>query len=370
VYDDPASLLPKRDSIQGVVVIRVWTTRFGRYKLAGRAFDYLTFYLSAAWALLILLRRGDTVVAKTDPPLVSVVAAVVANICGARLINWTQDLFPEVAQALGFGGGKLVTSLLRRLRNWSLRAASVNVAIGEAMARRLAHEGIQRATIRVIHNWADGQTIHPVERPYNDLRKVWALEEKFVVGYSGNMGRAHEFATILDAAERLSDWSDIVFLFIGDGPQRKWVWQQVQQRKLENVCFRPYQPRERLAMSLGVPDVHLISLQPSLEGLIVPSKFYGIAAAGRATFYIGDPNGEVAGILKEADCGRSFVVGDAHGLADAILEVRHKPELLRHWEERARRIFDDSFSQDRALLAWERLLRPVADNLHMVLPVR
>src|SRR4029077_12500742 len=104
VYDDPDSTLPSNDLIQGVRVIRVWTTRFGRQNLLGRTFDYLTFYLSTAWSLFALVKPGDVVIAKTDPPLISVVAAMVVKSREAKLINWIQDLFPEVAGALNIGG--------------------------------------------------------------------------------------------------------------------------------------------------------------------------------------------------------------------------------------------------------------------------
>jgi glycosyltransferase involved in cell wall biosynthesis len=254
--------------------------------------DYLTFYLSAAWILLVSLKSGDIVVAKTDPPLISVVAAIVAKIRGAKLINWIQDLFPEVAGAIGVRGIKRIEALLRLMRNWSLRSACKNIVIGDEMAKKVAGEGVKPSAIQVIHNWADGRAIQPVDRDKNCLRREWNLQDSFVVGYSGNIGRAHEFDTILNAAEKLKDAADIVFLFIGGGAQRDGIQEEARRRGLENIMFKPYQPREQLRLSLSVPDIHLISLQPSLEGLIVPSKFYGVAAAGRPTIFMAARTGK------------------------------------------------------------------------------
>jgi glycosyltransferase involved in cell wall biosynthesis len=356
-YDDPDSLLPGKDSVQGVRVIRVWTTRFGRQNLLGRTFDYLTFYLGATWNLFVLLTHGDIVVAKTDPPLISVVAAIMAKIRGAKLINWIQDLFPEVAGALAVGVIKGLEGLLRSVRNWSLRTASKNVVIGDGMANKLTEEGIQLGVIQVIHNWADGRAIQPVDREKNDLRREWNLQDEFVVGYSGNIGRAHEFDTILDAAEKLISAKNIVFLFIGGGAQRDRIEEEARRRGLDNIMFKPYQPREQLSLSLSLPDVHLISLQPALEGLIVPSKFYGIAAAGRPTIYVGDREGEIPRILRETGSGCTVSVGDSVELGNRILGMFRNNNETLSMGLRARLAFDQHFDQQHAFTAWELLLQ-------------
>ena len=133
VCDDPNAVLPANANIGSVRVTRVWATQFGRQNLLGRTMDYLTFYLSSAWSLFVWLKPGDIVVAKTDPPLISVVAAIVVKSRGAKLINWIQDLFPEVAVALGIGKIKGLEDLLRSVRNWPLRIAYKNVAIGDGI---------------------------------------------------------------------------------------------------------------------------------------------------------------------------------------------------------------------------------------------
>ncbi|MBU2477722.1 MAG: glycosyltransferase family 4 protein, partial [Gammaproteobacteria bacterium] len=259
-YDDANAVLASLETINGIVVHRVWTTRFGRQALLGRAADYFTFYLSAAVSLLKITRAGAIIVAKTDPPLISIVAAVVAAIKSARLINWLQDLFPEVAAELGIKviRGPVYT-LLKNLRNFTLKRAEKNIVLGDLMAQRLEREGIPADKIAIISNWADGRQIQPVPHSDNPLRAAWDLEQKFVVGYSGNLGRSHDFLTILEAARKLSDDTDIVFLFIGAGAQLGSVREQTQALSLSNIEFRPYQPRSELANSLSVPDVHLIS---------------------------------------------------------------------------------------------------------------
>jgi glycosyltransferase involved in cell wall biosynthesis len=322
-YDDARAELRSGEA-NGVRIVRVWSTRFGRGGLIGRAIDYATFYASAFFA--ILRRRRSVVIAMTDPPLLSVVATLAAP----RVVNWVQDLFPEVAAGLGIRAPRFV----RALRDWSLRRARVNVAIGELMAGRLP------APTTVIHNWADA-ALAPLPRPAGD---------PFVVGYSGNLGRAHEFGTILDATKLLPE---VRFVFTGGGAQLEAVKREAG----ANVEFRPYAPRERLSESLSAADAHLVSLQPQLEGLIVPSKLYGILAVARPVLFIGARDGELARIIDAHRCGIVVAPGDARGLADAIRTLAADRAAAAEMGRRGRELYLARFAPQHAFAAWERVLQ-------------
>ncbi|MGX2039609.1 glycosyltransferase family 4 protein [Methylocaldum sp. MU1018] len=362
LYENPKAALPLRETVSGVTVRRVRASAFGRHRLAGRALDYFTFHLGAAAALVRIARPGDLIVAKTDPPLISVVAAAVAALRGCAVVNWIQDLFPEAARALEIRGMKRSAPLLRRLRNWSLRRAAANVVLGERMRERLQAEGVAPSRIRPIANWADGESLRPIAPENNPLRAEWGLGDAFVVGYSGNLGRAHEFGTVLDAIGRLRDRPGIRFLFIGGGAQRAEIERFVRERNLSNVSFRPYQPAERLAYSLSAADIHLVSLRPELEGLIVPSKFYGVCAAGRATLYVGDPEGDIPRIIRGIGCGRAIEPGDGASLATAVDEWSKDPDGVRAMGQRARAAFERSFDKRHAMQAWRALLGSLAPD--------
>jgi glycosyltransferase involved in cell wall biosynthesis len=234
------------------------------------------------------------------------------------------------------------------------------VVLGERMratVARLEPRCAQR--IEVIHNWADGDALRPLAGT-SPLRAPWGLEGKFVVAYSGNMGRVHDLDTVLEAGERLRGEAGVVFLFIGDGHQRLRLESEARRRGLANVVFQPYQAREQLAASLGAADVHLVSLLPALEGLVVPSKFYGVLAAGRAAIVIGDPEGEVARIARDGDCGLSVAAGDAAGLARAILSLRDDPARCASMGANARAVFDAQYDRRHAMALWEQALERAA----------
>ncbi|HVU21613.1 MAG TPA: glycosyltransferase family 4 protein [Hyphomicrobium sp.] len=353
------------ETIKGVDVHRIWTTRFGRSHLARRSIDYLTFYVSVVATLLRIASRGDAIVAMTDPPMLSILAAPVAKLRGAILMTWLQDMFPEIAEVLGIGGrlGKFFFSALRNLRDISLRNAGANIAIGELMARRLTHAHIASSRIHIISNWADTNEVTPVSTGNNKLRSRWNLADHFVVGYSGNLGRAHDIEILLNAIAEIeagatrTDSRSIRWLFIGGGHGLDNMKKEVARRNLHSVLFRPYQPREQLSQSLSVADAHLVTLKPELEGLIVPSKFYGIAAAGRPTIFIGAENGEIAHLLDRHQCGLTIPDGDSTALAQAVRLLANNPTRAHEMGRRARTACATYYSKTAAIDAWARILR-------------
>ncbi len=356
LYDDTQSTLPANEEIRSVVIKRIWTTWFGRGNLIGRAIDYLSFYVSAFFVLLILAKRNDYVVAKTDPPMISIVARIVCAIKFAKLVNWNQDLFPEIGAELGVKVLEYTKPFFLYFRNNALKNAYMNVVLGHTMKDKLLSLDVEQSKISIIPNWSDGKEIYPVTKDANSLIKEWGLEGKFIVGYSGNMGRAHDFVTILDIAERLHFDENIIFVFIGGGAKKQWIESEVKKRKLNNFLFKPYQPRENLAQSLSVPDVHLISLFPNLEGLIVPSKYYGVAAAGKPCLFIGDCNGEISRILNEYSCGSSVEISNVRGGVDYLIQMKDCKEDYDKQCINARVMFENEFDSTISFKKWKKLL--------------
>ncbi len=356
IYDDPKAALPQRETINGVDVHRVASTAFGRAALIGRSIDYVSFYRSVRRCLDELVRPGDIVIAKTDPPLMSVVARPVARRNGARLVNWLQDIYPETAVELGvpFMRGPVAASLAA-LRNATLREAAATVVVGELMGRKVEALGAPAERIHVIPNWCNDEDI--VAAADNPLRQQWDLADKFVLGYSGNLGRAHEFATVLAAAERLRDEPRVAFLMIGGGKRFDELSAAVKARGLAGAFrFLPYQTRTLLSYSLGAADAHWVSLDPRLEGLMVPSKFYGIAAAGKPIVVIGDPNGELGRLVQRNACGFAIAPGDSEALTAALRQLLNAPQTVSEMGERARQMLDAHFTRRQGLARWRRLL--------------
>jgi glycosyltransferase involved in cell wall biosynthesis len=210
----------------------------------------------------------------------------------------------------------------------------------------------------VVPNWPPA-AVHPVPRDENLFRAEHDLTDRFVVMYSGNMGLAHPFDAVLDAADRLeSERPEVLFLFVGEGPRKDALRAQVQRRGLPNVRFLPFQPRERLAESLSAADLHLVTMRPELEGLVVPSKLYGALAAGRPACFLGPPGSEAARAVAEHDCGAVLPDPSGAALADAIRDWHDAPDRWARATERARAAVADA--RTGATERFDALLRAVA----------
>ena len=347
--------LDAREEVNGVQIHRLWTTSFGRGKMIGRAIDYVSFYFSVFFFLLQILESGDQVVAKTDPPLVSIPVGAAARIRGARHVNWLQDIFPEVAVELGMQIPGFVVSILTWLRNRSLLQADQNIVIGELMRNRILKQGVYTDNTTVVPNWSDGTAVVP-RTTKNPLREKWQLEGKFVVGYSGNLGRAHEIETLLGAIRQLSSDTSVVFLFIGGGALLDELKTRLGEPGMSNCLFQPYQPREQLHLSLTLPDVHLVILKPELEGLIVPSKIYGVMSAGKPMLYVGDKEGEVGSLVIEHGIGGVVAEGDSEALVSQIQKMKESPAWLTEMGDASRRLFDEHYSREMSLAKLEAAL--------------
>jgi glycosyltransferase involved in cell wall biosynthesis len=227
------------------------------------------------------------------------------------------------------------------------------------MREHLLRCGVAAQKITIIENWANHAAIAPQDPDATRLRKSNGLVGKFVVAYSGNLGRAHEYDTFLQAAQALHAEEDIVFLMIGGGAHWPQLRNAVDQLKLSNFVFLPYQPRDSLADSLSAADVHLISLLPALEGLIVPSKFYGIIAAGRPAIFVGDLDGELARKIRGADCGAVVGIARANELAEMVSKLRADPDRLQAQGARARQLFENQHTLSHAVDKWRQLIQSV-----------
>jgi colanic acid biosynthesis glycosyl transferase WcaI len=354
-YADPSRRYPLAEEIDGVLVKRIRTTGFGRRTLIGRGIDYCAF-LSGALVKMLVAKRPDVIISLTTPPMIALAGAFVARLRGAKSIFWCMDVYPDLLFALGvLRRGSVAGRVLARLSSLMLRSHAVVIALGDSMAGRLRAAGARH--VEVIHNWSDEDTIVPIPARESRLREEWGWSERFVVLYSGNLGLTHEFDTVLAAADRLRDDPDVLFAFVGAGPRLSYVERRRDELHLTNVEIRRPVSRDLLAQSLAAGDLHLITLSGGIPGLVVPSKIYGILAAGRPTLYVGPADGEIFEIISSGRCGTQVLNGDVDGLVAAIQRYRADPVSRDEEGTRAREVFMSRFTKRRAVAQFRAVLQ-------------
>jgi len=307
---------PERSSRNGVQIIRVRSTTYDRTALWRRASNYLT-YIVGALRAAFTLERPDVVMCMTDPPFIGAVAEIVSRRYRAPLLMSTQDVFPEIAVKLGRLTNPFVIGVLRVLVDFSLRHADRVVVIGETMKRRVIDKGVRADRIRVISNWGDAERVTPQPRD-NAWAIAHGLVDKFVVMHFGNVGHAQDLDTLVRATTFIRDLDDLVVTIIGVGARLEELRRLAEVLEVDQVQFLPWQAYENRAEPISAADVHVVGLARGLAGYIVPSRMWGVLAAGRPVIAAAEDESETAEVVRATGCGVVVPPGQPFRLSQAI----------------------------------------------------
>jgi colanic acid biosynthesis glycosyl transferase WcaI len=345
---------PGRSYRGDVRVIRVRSTAYDRSRLVSRAANYVTYVLNALRAGLGV-DRPDVVVTMTDPPFVGNVGQIVARRFRVPFVVISQDVFPEIAVELERLQNPVLVGILRRMIRFYLRRADRVVAIGEAMRERLEEKGVDAGRLSVIPNWVDTNAISPQPRD-NEWSRANDLDARFVVMHSGNVGHAQDLDSLIRAMTFLRDLDRVVVAVIGSGARHAELVALAEQLETDAVRFLPYQPRETLSLSLSAADVHFVGLARGLAGYVVPSRIYGVLAAGRPVIASAEEKSETAETVRVARCGVVVPPGRPDLLAGAIRDAHDGRYDLEEMGRRAREWVEEEASRDRAVARYRALL--------------
>lgn len=328
----------ERERIEHCVPERVLVHRVGgqprvRSSAGRRAEVTLRYLLGVLWCVLSG-DRGDVNVVLSQPPGLQPLVVLIARLSRQRTILHVMDLYPDALVASGrVSEANPLIRFWSLLTRWSLRRADGVVVIGACMAERVTEVGVPRQRVHVIRNWGHRLPSVSDDEATRD-RADYVKDDELLIGYSGNIGVAHDLGPLLDAAEQLAS-EDVHVLIRGDGIRRRFVEREVARRQLRNVAIEGFVPESMLARSLATPHVHVVTLRPEFLGLVVPSKAYGAFAAGRPVLFLGPRECDVARDIEREAAGA--VVGSADELVTAIRKL-WDPSTLAEAQAGARRI--------------------------------
>ena len=345
--------LKKFEIKDGIKIIRLRALTSKKSNIFFRAIEYGLFLISVFFFVLIKLKKEDTLISMSDPPMLSTTTGFACYLKGINQIQWIQDVYPEITRIIGIKI-PFYKSLIK-LRNWSMKKAYLNIVISEEMKKYFIGQNIDSNKLLIIPNWTSEQKIYPITKKDNESYQNFGDGKKFIIGYSGNFGILHDFTVLLEAAKKIKNEDGIEFIFIGSGYRQKEIEDFKASNLLENIRIYPFQPESNLNNILNIPDIHVITLKKGVSPFAYPSKIYGAMAAGKPILFIGEKDSEIYKFVEENNIGFSIPNDDLDQLIRVILKIYKDKNLRSLMSKNARDIFLKNYSLSVALRKWSEI---------------
>lgn len=348
----------QRETVDGIPVVRTWTYATPSKKFWPRVAGFGSFcasslFLSVFGGLAGRL-RADVVYAILPPLPLGISAWALARAMGARLVVNIQDIYPDIAVALGMLRNRSAIRFFQRMERWIYRAADRVVVISEGFRQNLLGKGVRAEKVVVVPNWADPETIQPSTRE-NAFRRDHSRPGEFVVLYSGGLSHNSHLEPVLEAAQRLLD-EPYRFLIVGEGIHKEHLMRRANELGLRNVTFLPFQPLERYAEALAAADATVVTLHPAATFASVPSKVYKQMAAARPIVAIADRRSEVSRLVEESGCGLAVPPHDVTALTQALRRLAARTDESTRMGRAGRDYLTAVCSRQRCVAAIEHVL--------------
>ncbi|HLX37513.1 MAG TPA: glycosyltransferase family 4 protein, partial [Candidatus Binataceae bacterium] len=334
-----------------IKVIRTFAPNIAKSRSTLRYLDLIIYFMLAGYAAL--RERADVVITETDPPLLGLLGAMMKWLWRCPFVYYCQDIYPDVAAASGALRSRPLLWLLGWANKCAYRKADAIIALASDMAGLLRRKGIAADKIVIIPNWTDCGKVQP---------QLSSGRDAFVAMYAGNIGWTQNLESVLDTAQLLRHEPRVRFAIVGDGARKAHLQTRAMLMQLDNVEFIDRVATEKLSEVLADCDLHLIPLQAGVAGCMVPSKVYGILAAGKPFVAMMEREAEVARIAIESRVGFVVAPGDAAGLARIIREAASNRGALDAMGVRARALAERSFDRRIATRRFGALIAAVQNG--------
>ena len=360
---DPTERRPCRlwqqECVNNVRVIRVGSTTYPRTQMARRVVNYLSYIaLCIPRALFV---PCDVVLAMTDPPFQGIVGALVALLKRKPYVYNIRDMYPDMAVGGSIVAPGLLTRIWEQLHRWALRRATRVIVLGDDMRARIGAKGIQSGRIVTVRDGTElplddaaAVSIPPLPVDAEVVRAIRG-EFKFVLLHAGNLGFYGAWTTLLAAARQL-EGDGVGLVFVGDGAQRAQLEREA--AGASNIRFLPFFPANKIPSVLAAGDIHVITVKRGLEGVVVPSKLYGILAAGRPVLTVAPPDTDAASLGELRGFGVSADPDRPEAMVVAVRALLHEPASLQAMAAAAKRAARDYDRRDEIV----RFIRTIEES--------
>jgi len=326
-----------KEKMDGMEVIRIGVTHLPSSRSIPILRGLEHFWMATVFSFAqVFLKKPDLILFYSPPITLGLSCWFLGRLKQVPFIVNVQDLFPQNAIDLGILKNSFLIKIFQKIERFVYKKANFVTVHSNQNKKYILNKGIPEEKIEVVPNWVDTGAIKPGKR-MNAFREKYKLGNRFIVSFAGVLGYSQDFDVILDAANFLKRDDNILFLIVGEGPEKTRIQKKAEKMKLENVKFLPMQPRQDYPLVLAGSDVCLVTLRKEVKTPVVPSKILSIMAAGRPIAAAMDLAGDGPEIIRKARCGFVLSAGDGRKLADSILKLYQSVELREKYGYNGRR---------------------------------
>lgn len=337
-----------------VKVIRLLSISFIRHIPVIRGLDQ--FLLSVIFFFGGISLGKQNVILTYSPPLpLGISAYLLGKIKKAPFIFNVQDIFPQSVIDLGLLKSKFLITISELMEKFIYKKAHYITVHSEGNRENIISKNVNPEKVVTIHNWVDTDLIKPVRTQDNNFREKNNLKDKFVVSFAGTMGFAQGLEIVVNCAELLKSYKNILFLLVGDGIKKDGLINKAEDMQLNNIKFLPVQSKKMYPFILYTSDICLVTLDKKVLTPAVPAKLLNIMASGRPVVASMNLKGDAPKIIKSAECGYCIDADDVKGFSEAILKLYNNPTLREDMGKNGRSYAVKYFSRQVCVRKYEKL---------------
>lgn len=339
------------EDYKGIKLVRVRVPEFTKSNKVSRIKNLVAYFFNSLIATL-KIEKQDYIYTISQPPILGGVLGVLGKwIKGGKLIYNIQDFNPEQTIAVGYAKNKLLLNTVMAVDKFSCKNSDKVIVVGRDMQETLKNRfNNKKVPSNVfINNWINEKEIYPLDQNHPKIvafKEKYNLKDKFIIMYSGNIGLYYDLENIIKVIGEFKHREDVVFAFIGDGTVKSKIEEYVTDNKLNNVTFIPYQDKADLIYSLNAADIHWVVNAKGIKGVSVPSKLYGVMAAGKPVLGVLDEGSEARLIVEECNCGVCIEPGNYKEISRNIEYILNNKELIKSLGQNGRKYLEVNLTKD------------------------
>lgn len=347
-----------REFHNGVKIRRIRTPFENKNNIFKRIWNILIQTWTFNKELKTIIRSGDKVLVVTNPPTLPWIVSMMKQTEKRDLFLLIHDVYPDVLVPTGYlSRNNIIFRFLNKLQISTLKSFGHIVVLGRDMKSLIEKKiGDSDTKIPIIENWGDPVGIKMLPRDGNELRRKHSLNDKFIIQFSGNLGRTHGIDDLILLARSLSTDNRFHFLVFGDGAEREKLEKSVENGSASNITLLPRCSHEDLNIYLNACDIFFMTFKEGMEGISVPSRMYNVMAAGNPILAVTDARSELAMVVREEEIGWVASAGNIEEMTNAIYEAYENPQDLQGMRVRARRAVENKYTKEVIINKFYKLL--------------